>query len=189
MASGASRSIKIIAYICSLYISYMKRLLVILSSLLIISACIKEEPDGADLKVGDMLPDFEAVMNNGTVVTDDDLMEGISVVMFFHTSCPDCQKALPVMQRIYDEYIENGVSFAIISREDVRQDIEFYWNREGLKMPFSAQEDRELYEKFASTRIPRIYINKNGIIRHIYTDDPVPGYNDLKNSLESLLTR
>ena len=160
----------------------------ILPFMLLFSACIKEEPAGADLKVWDMLPDFEVVMNDRTIVTDDDLKGNISVVMFFHTSCPDCQQALPIMQRIYDEYLPEGVLFALISREDVRQDIEFYWKREGLKMPYSAQEDREVYEKFASKRIPRIYINdRDGFIRYIYTDDPVPSYDDLKSSLEELI--
>ena len=152
-----------------------------------ISACIKERPTGADLKIGNMLPDCEVTMNDWSVVTDDDLMEGLSVIMFFHTSCPDCQKALPVVQKIYDEYASKGVPFVLISREEVQQDIEFFWKREGLEMPFSAQETREVYELFARTRIPRIYISKDGIIRHIYTDDPVPSYDDLKTALEDLI--
>lgn len=152
-----------------------------------VSACIKERPTGADLKIGDMLPDFEITMNDRSVVTDDDLMEGLSVIMFFHTSCPDCQNALPVMQKIYDEYAPKGVPFVLISREEVQQDVEFFWKREGLEMPFSAQETRDVYELFARTRIPRIYISKDGIIRHIYTDDPVPSYDDLKAALEDII--
>lgn len=152
-----------------------------------VSACIKERPTGADLKIGDMLPDFEITMNDRSVVTDDDLMEGLSVIMFFHTSCPDCQNALPAMQKIYDEYAPKGVPFVLISREEVQQDVEFFWKREGLEMPFSAQETRDVYELFARTRIPRIYISKDGIIRHIYTDDPVPSYDDLKAALEDII--
>ena len=152
-----------------------------------VSACIKERPTGADLKIGDMLPDFEITMNDRSVVTDDDLMEGLSVIMFFHTSCPDCQNALPVMQKIYDKYAQKGVPFVLISREEVQQDVEFFWKREGLEMPFSAQETRDVYELFARTRIPRIYISKDGIIRHIYTDDPVPSYDDLKAVLEDII--
>ena len=76
----------------------MKRLSIIFSFMLILSACIKEGPIGYELQVGDMLPDFEVVMNDYSKVSDDDLSKGVSVIMFFHTSCPDCQKALPVMQ-------------------------------------------------------------------------------------------
>ena len=141
-----------------------------------------------ELVVGDRLPDFEVVMNDGSVVDDDILSEGVSVVMFFHTSCPDCQQALPRMQQIYDEYISKGVYFAFISREEGVLDIESYFKEKGLKLPYSAQNDRKVYEQFAQTRIPRIYIcEKGGIIRYIFTDDPVPTYDLLKSSLDSVI--
>lgn len=176
-------------YVCNIMTNrLMKRLLLILSCIFIVSSCIKDKPQGSDLKVGDMLPDFEVVMNDGTVVSDEGLAGSVSVVMFFHTSCPDCRQALPRMQQIYDEYASKGVAFALISREDAEQDIEAYWNEQGLKMPYSAQNDRKVYEQFASSRIPRIYINdRNGIIRYIFTDDPVPSYDDIDSSIESII--
>ena len=176
-------------YVCNIMTNcFMKRLLLILSCILIVSSCIKDKPQGSDLKVGDKLPDFEVVMNDGTVVSDDSLAGAVSVVMFFHTSCPDCRQALPHMQRIYDEYASEGIKFTLISREDIEPDIEAYWEEQGLEMPYSAQNDREVYEKFASSRIPRIYINdRNGIIRYIFTDDPVPSYDDIDSSIKSLI--
>ena len=80
--------------------------------------CVKENPRGADLKVGDTLPDFEVVMSDGTVVTDDLLKESVSVVMFFSTACGDCRETLPQMQKIYDEYASKGVRFALVSRSE-----------------------------------------------------------------------
>ena len=127
-------------------------------------------------------------MNDGSIIDDDILAEGISVVMFFHTSCPDCQQALPRMQQIYDEYASKGIIFALVSREESSIDIDDYFNRKGLKLPYSAQTDRRVYEKFAQTRIPRIYMcEKGGIIRYIFTDDPVPSYDQLKTSLEEII--
>ena len=169
---------------------YMKRrlLLISLCMLSILTACIKEKQIGADLKIGDILPDFEVVMNDGSVVTDEILKEKVSVVMFFHTTCPDCQQALPRMQQIYDEYASKGVLFALISREQDAAEIDSYFKENRLNMPFSGQNDRKVYEKFAKTRIPRIYINeKGGTIRYIFTDDPVPSYDELKSSLESVI--
>lgn len=165
----------------------MRRFLVMIS-VLILSSCIKDRPYDGNLEVGNYLPDFEVVMNDGTVVNDDILGKGISVVMFFHTSCPDCQQTLPRMQQIYDEYTSKGVLFALISREEGKEDIESYFADKGLKMPYSAQKDRKVYEKFAQTRIPRVYIcGKGGIIRYIFTDDPVPSYSELKTSVEAVI--
>lgn len=156
--------------------------------LVIVTGCIKERYSGADLKVGDSLPDFEVIMDDGNVVSDDILKENVSVVMFFHTSCPDCQQVLPQMQRIYDEYRSENVYFVLISREEDKSDIETFWVNKAFDMPYSAQNDREVYEKFAQSRIPRVYINeKGGIIRYIFTDDPNPSYGDLKSALEDLI--
>lgn len=166
----------------------MKRILSLLSCLLIATACIKEDHGGADLQVGDMIPDFEVVMNDGKVISDDDLKGSVSVVMFFHTSCSDCQQALPLMQRIYDEYAADGVLFALISRDESKRDIDTYWEDNGLNMPYSPQNGRKIYQLFAKERIPRIYINeKGGVIRHVFTDDPVPTYDNIKDCLDDLI--
>ena len=97
-----------------------------------LTGCINEKIEGADLKVGDMIPEFEVAMDNGTVVTDDVLKESVSVIMFFHTSCPDCQQVLPEMQKIYDEYASNGVKIVLISREEGKDDIQSFWDENGL---------------------------------------------------------
>ena len=166
----------------------MKHIISVFLLLAVLTGCIKEGQTGMDLKVGDTLPDFEVMMSDGSAVSDDVLRSSVSVVMFFHTSCPDCQQALPHMQRVYDEYVNKGVSFVLISREDPQASVASFWEKTGLNMPYSAQRDRKVYEKFARERIPRIYIcEKGGIIRYIHTDNPVPSYDDLKYSLESVI--
>ena len=166
----------------------MKKMLSIFAALAMLTGCIKERQTGADLKVGDMLPEFEVVMNDGSVVNDDMLKESVSVVMFFHTSCPDCQQVLPEMQKVYDEYASRGVKFSLISREESMTSIYTFWDEKGLGMPYSAQNDRKVYELFAYERIPRVYIcEKGGIIRYLFTDNPNPSYEDLKVSLETVI--
>ena len=166
----------------------MKRVILRLVVLAGLCGCVKENPRGADLKVGDILPDFEVMMSDGTIVTDDVLKESLSVVMFFSTVCKDCRQTLPHIQRMYDEYALKGVRFALISRSELESSIILFWATNGLTMPYSAQKDRSIYELFAREGIPRIYIcEKGGIIRYIHTDNPVPSYDDLKYSLESVI--
>ena len=166
----------------------MKRLLTIILIICSAVSCIKERPAGSDIKIGDPLPVFEVMMNDGSSVSDVSLKGNISIVMFFHTSCPDCQQVLPEMQKIYNEYHPEVLKTALISREENSEDISAYWSENGLNVPYSAQKDRKIYELFAASRIPRVYISdENGTVRYIFTDDPVPSYNDLKSALESLI--
>lgn len=166
----------------------MRRVSAVIAVLTILSGCIKERQAGADLKVGDSLPDFEVMMNDGTVVTDEQLKESVSIIMFFHTSCPDCQQTLPQLQKVYDEYASKGVRIILISRDESRQSIESFWQEKSLKMPYSAQNDRKVYEKFARERIPRVYVNeKGGTIRYIFTDNPNPSYEDISSAIEQII--
>ena len=166
----------------------MKRVLHILLLMLSLSSCIKEKKKGADLGVGDLVPDFTVVMNDGTKVSGSLLRQGVSVIVFFTTQCPDCQETLPHIQQLYDEYLSKGVRFALISREEGQESISAYWSRRGFTMPYSAQEDRRIYELFAHTRVPRIYICSDGIIMSIFTDMPSnPTYEILSAELDKLL--
>lgn len=148
------------------------------------NSCIYDDPQQKELSVGDRIPDFSVTMNDGSVVTGSWLSESVSCIVFFHTSCPDCQKTLPIIQRLYDEYASIGVRFAIISREDGETSVSAFWAEKGFTMPYSAQSTREIYNMFAQTRVPRVYISDStGKIRTIHTDDPLPDYNVLISDL------
>ena len=165
----------------------MNRLLSYLLIFFCLTSCIKEKQTGADLAPGDRIPDFTVVMNDGAEVTGESLREGVSVIVFFTTECPDCRKTLPEIQKIYDEYLSHGVRFAVISREDGPESVAGYWSEQGFTMSYSAQNDRRVYELFARTRVPRIYICRDGVIRSVFTDNPSPKYENLQENLSVLL--
>ena len=75
----------------------------------------------------------------------------------------------------------------MISREEGVESISQYWQESEFTMPYSAQNDRKIYELFAKTRVPRVYICNDGVIRAIFTDQPEnPTYEVMKTALESL---
>lgn len=165
----------------------MRRLIVVLFILFPFISCIKEKQTGADLVVGDKIPDFTVMLNDGSELTGKQLRQGKSCIVFFTTACSDCKETLPHIQKIYDEYASLGVSFALISRENGLEAVSKYWIEQEFTMPYSAQDDRKVYELFAKTRVPRVYVCKDGIIKAIFTDQPEnPTYETLKAALESL---
>ena len=166
----------------------MKRTISYLIAVLSLFSCIKEKPKGADLDAGDMIPDFTVAVSDGTSLTGAQLRDGVSCIVFFTTICPDCRETLPHVQRLYDEYADKGVRFAIISREDGDESVSTYWMEQGFTMPYSAQSDRTVYELFARSRVPRVYICRDGVIKYIFTDKPAnPTYEVLWASLEEVL--
>ena len=163
-------------------------ILLLLAALVVLCtiSCIKEKDNGEfELKVGDSIPDFTVQMNDGSTVTGTSLKTGVALIMFFNTGCPDCQQVLPEIQNLYNEY-SSQISFALISREQDDSVVAPYWEEKGYTLPYSAQSDRKVYNKFATSRVPRVYICKDGVIKTIFTDDLVPQYSDLKGAVTKL---
>lgn len=163
-----------------------KTVISLLLALTGLSSCIFEKAEEFELKPGDTIPSFSVEMTDGTLVTSEQLSKGPSLLMFFHTGCPDCQNTLPSVQMLYDEYKEK-VAFLLISREQVKDEIDEYWKEKGYTMPYSPQTDRKVYNLFATSRVPRVYVCKDGKIISSYNDDPIPQYEELLSDLLGIL--
>lgn len=150
-----------------------------------LASCIKDRiPQGADLEIGERLPEFSVTMNDGSTVSTADLLGDISCIVFFHTGCPDCRKTLPLIQELYDRYGNWTARFVCISREEGAGPVAEYWSANGYTIPYSAQDDRRIYNLFATFAVPRIYISdRDGIIRSIWTDSPIPTFRELEAAL------
>ncbi len=159
----------------------MKKTVLILAALMLaVSACIRDKiPEGAELGPGDRLPEFSVILDDGSVVSTGDLSGKVSVIVFFHTGCPDCQAELPVIQRIHDKFSPEAAVLCI-SREEDASDIAEYWAENGLTLPYSAQKDRTVYSLFARMGVPRVYVSSGDLVIHsVYDDSPVATYEDL----------
>ena len=78
--------------------------------LAVFSSCITDDDDDRGdfaLVAGDALPQFSVEMSDGGVLNTQSFSGKVGVIVFFHTDCPDCQKELPVIQKVYDTYKEN----------------------------------------------------------------------------------
>lgn len=143
-----------------------------LMSLAMASGCVteKDEPEWY-LKAGDALPEFTVTTIDGQRISSSDSYEAEMVIVFFNTTCPDCQRELPEIQKQYEANLELPEQerdiYICIAREEGAADIETYWTENHLTLPVSPQPDRTVYSLFASIGIPRIFYAKDGrILRH-----------------------
>lgn len=124
------------------------------------------------VRVGDCVPTFsvETVRADGSTGTfSTAALTGETVIVFFHTTCPDCQRDLPKLDSYYRQHKdEAGFQMVAISRAEDAESVAAYWKENGLSMPYSAQTDRRVYELFASSLIPRVYYcSPQGIVTRI----------------------
>lgn len=154
-------------------------------------SCIRENVGESIRYVqpGDRLPDFTVELSDGTILSRHSLAGRVSVLVFFHTECPDCQQELPVIQDLYEHFQgDNRVKIACISREESADDVAVYWQQHGLTLPYSAQSDRKVYGLFSKEGIPLVYISDaECFVRYLFTDSPIASYIDLYEAVSALV--
>ncbi len=156
-------------------IKIVKLVLMLLGSIVMGCSSFGEDNEVTELvKEGDRVPSFSVNVKDGERQTtfSTDSLTGETIIMLFNTSCSDCQRELPVMNRYYLEHKdEAGFQMVAISREEDEQSVATYWREHELRIPYSAQTDRTIYNLFASSIIPRIYFcNAKGIVTKIYIE-------------------
>ncbi|MEE0978900.1 MAG: redoxin domain-containing protein [Muribaculaceae bacterium] len=138
------------------------------------TSCVMDEDEPEfSLRPGDPLPTFSVTMNDGTVVTPESLAGAKAVIVFFNTSCPDCRRELPEINRRWLAAQAQGSAtrFICVARDEGAASISAFWEQEGLTLPWSAQADSRIYSLFASSGIPRVYVvSPQSVITAVYTD-------------------
>ena len=126
------------------------------------------------VNVGDRVPSFTVdVVADGVHSTFSTAhLTGETVVVFFNTTCPDCQRDLPKLNQYYLKHkADEGFQMVAISREEGESSVAAYWKDNGLQIPYSAQNDRRIYELFASSIIPRVYfVSAKGIVTRVFIE-------------------
>ncbi|MBR6030762.1 MAG: Mfa1 family fimbria major subunit [Bacteroidaceae bacterium] len=161
-------------------------------SLTVLSACREDEAEGEKagvrelVKVGDMVPEFTLTDADGQEITSSSLRGKTFLLSFFDTTCPDCQKELPVLQQIYETY-KDVVPVLNVPRSQTLDVAKAYWSQAGLTMPLYSATDNALYYKFATSGIPRTYVvDGDGLVRAVMTDSPLADFTTIDDVLRPL---
>lgn len=145
-----------------------------------LESCLSEgaekQPDTEHISENQKLPPFQVVMNDETTFRTDSLDGKSCVIVFFSTACADCRSLLPVIDVFFREHVQqHDMHLVCIAREQGRAAIEPFWRENGLVLPFAPQEDRRVYNLFATSGVPRIYMaDSTGTVRTIFRDTNPP---------------
>ena len=162
--------------------------LLLTSFFLLLTSCINDGDDTpvAFINVGNAVPAFQLTASDGSTVTSTSLAGSTYILNFFDTTCPDCQRGLNQLQRIYDTHGQE-VTVLNVPRSQTKKDLQAYWQKAGLTMPFHIPADKDLYYKFATATIPRTYvIDAAGKVAAAFDDSPVADYDTLASYLSPL---
>ncbi|MBR4919782.1 MAG: TlpA family protein disulfide reductase [Prevotella sp.] len=149
--------------------------LILLGLLMMGCSSIEDDNEVTErVNAGDRVPSFTVdVVTDGIISTFSTAqLTGETVIVFFNTTCPDCQRDLPKLNQYYLKHKnDKGFQMVAISRAEGEDTVAAYWKDNGLQIPYSAQSDRRIYELFASSIIPRIYfVSAKGIVTRVFIE-------------------
>lgn len=117
--------------------------------------------------VGDEAPDFTVELLGGERVTLSELRGEVVLLVLFSHECPDCKMLMDDMQAARDDFDDWGVRILAIERDGSAEDVETYMASYGYDFDVAVDDNRAIYNLYATMYVPRTYlIDSEGIIVH-----------------------
>ena len=117
--------------------------------------------------VGDVAPDFTVELLGGERVTLSELRGEVVLLVLFSHECPDCKMLMDDMQAARDDFDDWGVRILAIERDGSVEDVETYMASHGYDFDVAVDDNRAIYNLYATMYVPRTYlIDSEGIIVH-----------------------
>ena len=149
------------------------------------SSCVKQYT-GQALSPGDTLPQFTVTTIQSKTVKTSDLIGKPSAIILFSTTCPDCHRQLPEMERIHTAAGE-AVGVLAIARDEGCDAVASFWKSAGLSMDVAAPGNRQVYDLFdrgSRSGVPLVYLaDENGIIKRFTNDTKTLTANEMLSIL------
>ncbi len=139
-------------------------------------------------KVGSRAPNFSLQTLDGQTVTLADLVGRPVVISYWATWCVPCKQELPILQRLNDQYRDQGLVVLTVNAidQDALDDVQAQVAAMGLTTPVLLDTGSVFAGAYQAAFFPSTYfIDPSGVIRSIKLGDSAE--DDLTNKIQSLL--
>ena len=130
-----------------------------------VKATQEADERGYLVKVGEMAPDFEMTLTDGSVIRLSDLRGKTVMLQFTASWCGVCRKEMPHIEKeIWDKH-KNNPSFALfgIDREETQEVVEKFIKQTGVTYPIGLDPKGDIFASYADRRA--------GITRNVIIDE------------------
>lgn len=144
-------------------------LVVVVAGLLMLAGC-PGGPPPASVVVGELAPEFTLVNMEGERVSLADYRGQVVVLNFWATWCPPCREEKPTMERLYQQFKDDGLVFLAINvEENGHQVVSEYLMNNSFSFPILLDGKAEVQGMYGVFRYPESYIiDRDGtVVEHI----------------------
>lgn len=122
--------------------------------------------------VGSIAPEFALLALDGSTVRLSDLRGKAVVLNFWATWCPPCRNEMPVLQKAYEKYRDEGVAFLGIDVKESEAEVLQFVRKGGYGWTFLLDTSGRVSSSYRVSGIPTtVFIDLEGIIRDIHVGE------------------
>lgn len=125
---------------------------------------------------GFLAPNFLLPARGGGTISLEELRGQPVVINFWTSWCPPCQAEMPAMQRVHDEYQEQGLVIIGINatNQDSMADAKTFLDQNNLSFPVAFDTGgRASYDYQVRSLPTTFFIDRQGMIREIIVGGPM----------------
>jgi len=143
---------------------------------------------GAEDLEGTPAPDFSLELLDGSTMTLSDYEGNIVVLDFWATWCPPCVRAMPILERVMNDYADQGVAVYAINLRETTEQVEQFLTNHGLDLPVAMDRDGAVAGEYLIRAVPTtVIVDEEGVVAEVHVGAG-PAYEDeLREALDSLL--
>lgn len=80
------------------------------------------------------------------------------MVNFWTTWCPYCRKEMPVLEKVYQEYRDQGLVILGVDIKETPEEVEKFLQEVKVSFPIVMDKDGEVFKAYWGTAIPTTFI-------------------------------
>jgi len=138
---------------------------------------------------GFLAPDFTLQTTTGNSITLSDMRGQAVLVNLWATWCPPCRAEMPAIQKMYDEYKDQG--FVVLGVDMTYQDnasaVQPFIQGNGLTFPILLDTTGQIADKYELRSLPSsFFIDRSGVVYEVVVGGPMSEAL-LRTRIESIL--
>jgi len=127
-------------------------------------------------RAGFLAPAFSLSTLDGGEIALDDLRGQVVLINIWATWCPPCRAEMPAMQRVYEDYHEQGFEILAINStvQDTFSQLDPFVKEYGLTFPIPLDQAGDVTRLYQIMSLPTsFFVGKDGVIREVVVGGPM----------------
>lgn len=122
------------------------------------------------VRVGDDAVNFVLTDLNGERIELADYKGKGVMLNFWGTYCPPCEKEMPIMQKLYDEYKDQGIEIIAVNVNEAELAVQSFVSRHKLTFPTPIDKGMRVSDAYGINPLPTTFmIDGHGKVVEVFT--------------------